>query len=193
MGSTPYETEEAPRRRRRGLLVLLLTGSIVTMIGAGTMSMALFTDTSSASGGFTAGTINIATSPSVLFAVDPMMPGDDVSAALKVDNDGTGEFRYAMTTSAAGTLASQLTLTVETGDCSAAGTELYSGALGSGGFGSTAPGPQAGDRTLAGGTGTEDLCFTVSLPAATGNGYQGTSATATFTFHAEQTANNNTP
>jgi hypothetical protein len=188
MGPTHYETEE-PRRRRRGLLVLLLVGSITVMIGAGSMSMALFTDTSSASGGFTAGTINIATSPAVLFAVDPMMPGDDVSAPLTVSNDGTGELRYAMTTSASGTLASQLAVVVATGDCSAPGTELYSGALGSAFFGDPAAGDDTDDRVL-GSAESEPLCFTVSLPPGTGNGYQGTSATATFTFHAEQTANN---
>ncbi len=188
MGPTQHETE-IPRRRRRGVLVLLLAGSLTAMIGAGSLSLALFTDSAASTGGFTAGSINIATSPSVLFNVSPMMPGDDQAATLTVDNDGTGDLRYSMTTSASGTLASQLTLTVEAGACD--GSEvLYDGALVGSGFGDPTAGPDDGDRVLVAGTGTEDLCFTVGLPLATGNGYQGTSASVTFTFAAEQTANN---
>jgi hypothetical protein len=37
---------------------------------------------------------------------------------------------------------------------------------------------------------SETLCFRVNLPLATGNGFQSATTTATFTFDAEQTANN---
>ena len=36
----------------------------------------------------------------------------------------------------------------------------------------------------------EILCFRASLPLTTGTAYQSASTTATFTFDAEQTANN---
>ena len=50
-------------------------------------------------------------------------------------------------------------------------------------------GAQAGDRPLAGGT-NESLCFKATLPLATGNTFQNTTTNVTFTFDAEQTANN---
>jgi len=52
-----------------------------------------------------------------------------------------------------------------------------------------ASGAQGGDRALAV-SGTETLCFQVSLPLATGNAFTSAASTATFTFDAEQTANN---
>jgi hypothetical protein len=48
---------------------------------------------------------------------------------------------------------------------------------------------QAGDRALAGGT-SENLCFRATLPLTTGNTFQNASTSVTFTFAAEQTANN---
>ena len=45
------------------------------------------------------------------------------------------------------------------------------------------------DRVLAA-AGTEVLCFYVSLPIGAGNTLQGATTTTTFTFDAEQTANN---
>jgi spore coat-associated protein N len=55
--------------------------------------------------------------------------------------------------------------------------------------GSPAAGAQAGDRTLNG-LSNETLCFRIQLPLATGNAYAAASAVTTFTFDAEQTANN---
>jgi hypothetical protein len=48
---------------------------------------------------------------------------------------------------------------------------------------------QSGDRTLAA-SANEVLCFQVELPSSTGDAYQNATTTATFTFYAEQTANN---
>ncbi len=190
MGSTPYETEEAPRRRRRGLLVLLLTGSIVTMIGAGTMSMALFTDSDAVGGTFNAGTVIIDATPAELeFDVDPLMPGDETEADVNVANTGTGDLRYAMSTAASGALAPGLALTVYEGTCADKGTSLGRAALNGYGFGSAATGAQSGDRALLAGA-DEDFCFVVDLPLGAGDEYQDAAATATFTFDAEQTANN---
>ena len=98
------------------------------------------------------------------------------------------------------TLASSLTLTVKSGvaTCTdagfgASGTVEYAGPLGSTAtaaiLGNVAQGNQAGDRTLAAGT-NEVLCMNVRLPLATVNTSQGQTTTATFTFAAEQTANN---
>ena len=56
-------------------------------------------------------------------------------------------------------------------------------------FGDPTQGAQSGDRTLNAGA-SEVLCIQVSLPSSSGNTYQGITTTATFTFNAEQTANN---
>ena len=66
---------------------------------------------------------------------------------------------------------------------------LAATALNGAAIGSTTQGAQAGDRTLAG-CANEVLCFRVSLPLATGNTLQGMTSAVTFTFDAEQTANN---
>jgi spore coat-associated protein N len=188
----PAELESRKRRRRRGLIVLLLSLSLGSL-GAGAFSLAIFTDTDATSGAFTAGTVDIATSPSTLFTVAAIMPGAAGSATLTVANSGSGQLRYAMKTSATNAdgknLRDQLSLTLKAGACPGAGADLYSGALAGAAFGDVAQGVDAGDRTLNAGS-SEDLCFAWSLPLATGNAYQGATTTATFTFDAEQTANN---
>ena len=62
-------------------------------------------------------------------------------------------------------------------------------ALNGAAVGSSAQGANAGDRNLAAGA-SEVLCFRVSLALSTGNAFQGATSAATFTFDAEQTANN---
>jgi hypothetical protein len=189
MGPTQHETE-TPRRRRRGVLVLLLAGSLTAMIGAGTMSIALFTDSDAVAGTFNAGTVVIDATPAdLVFDEDPLMPGDSTQADVNVANTGTGDLRYAMATTTSGALASGLGLTVYEGTCAEKGTSLGRAALDGYGFGSSATGAQTGDRTLAAAA-SEDFCFVVDLPLGAGNEYQDKSATATFTFSAEQTANN---
>ena len=181
------------RRKRRGIIALF-AGLTTLSLGAGAFSLALFTDSANATGAFTTGTIDIATSPSALFTVTAAFPGDSGSATLTVANNGTGALRYAMTTSATNAdskaLRDQLQLTIKAGTCPGSGTALYgAGALSSAALGDVTQGSQAGDRTLAA-SATEDLCFLWSLPSATGNAYQNATTTATFTFDAEQTANN---
>ena len=56
-------------------------------------------------------------------------------------------------------------------------------------WGSPVQGAQAGDRVLAAGA-NEVFCVNVTLPLAATNASQGATTTATFTFDAEQTANN---
>ena len=56
-------------------------------------------------------------------------------------------------------------------------------------IGNPASGADAGDRVIAAAS-SETLCFRLTLPIGTGNAYQGATTTTTFTFDAEQTANN---
>lgn len=178
-------------KHRRAAIALLLGLSVISL-GAGAFSLAIFTDTDASTGSFTAGTVDIATSPTTLFTVTDIMPGDSGSATLTVQNNGSGQLRYAMTSSSTNAdgkaLRDQLSLTVKTGAC-AGSTTLYSGALSGALFGDPTQGAQAGDRTLAAAA-SEQLCFAWSLPLASGNTYQGATTTTTFTFDAEQTANN---
>jgi spore coat-associated protein N len=189
----PDQTSAETPRRRRSLIVLLLAA---LCLGTASMSLAQFTDSDTSSGSFTTGTLDIATSPSTLFTVTAMVPGDTVNATLTISNGGTIQLRYAMTSSSTNTdtkaLRDQLTLTIKTVGTSCAlfdGTQLYSGALSGAAFGSTSQGQQAGDRSLDAAT-SELLCFRVNLPLASDNGFQGATTSTTFTFSAEQTANN---
>ena len=186
---------ERRRKRRRGIAVLLAALSALT-IGAGSVSLALFTDQDSSTWSFTTGTIDIESNPAVMTAITGMMPGDVVSDSLTISNAGNATLRYAMSTVATNALGSQLTAEVRAedagGGCAAfTGAVLVPGGttLNGAGFGSAAQGPQLGDRTLAGGA-SEVLCFKVTLPLNTANAFQGATSTATFTFAAEQTANN---
>jgi hypothetical protein len=167
-------------------------------VGAGAISLAIFTDSQSVGGNaFTTGTITLGLAPaSALLTSAAMMPGDSVNGSLVVSNTGTGQLRYAMTSSStnadAKALRDQITLTIRTLGTSCAvfdGTSLYAGALSAAALGNTAQGAQAGDRTLNASS-SETLCFRASLALATGNTFQGAATTTTFTFDAEQTANN---
>jgi hypothetical protein len=130
-----------------------------------------------------------------------MAPGDQVTAPITVTNAGSLSLRYAITsTTTENTLAGQLGLTIKSGvtTCTNAGFASSGAVLyGSAALGNTTPinvvgdptqGSQAGDRTLA--SGSETLCFSVSLPLATGNTFQGLTSTATFSFQGEQTQSN---
>jgi len=183
---------EPSRRRRRGLLGALLGLTVVTL-GAGVFSLAIFTDSAASTGSFATGTIDITSNPSVLFNVSGMMPGDENTQALTIANAGTATLRYAMVSAATNLLGSTLLLEVKDlgTDCATfdgttvVGPTVLNGAL----IGDVAPGDQGSDRTLSAAT-NEVLCFKVSLPKATGNGLKGATSAVTFTFSAEQTANN---
>lgn len=189
----------------RTTLVLLLAAGLLA--GLASVGSALFTSTASVDANtFTTGTLILNTNPtSALVTFSNMAPGDQVTAPITVTNNGTLQLRYAVTSVATNTdnknLRSQLVLTVKSGvtDCSNSGfgnsgTQLYSGVLGSDSpgtniIGNPAQGEQTGDRTLNANS-YETLCFNVALPLGTNNNYQGATTTATFTFYAEQTANN---
>lgn len=184
----------APRRRT---LLLLILASTVAMSGAA-ISLAQFTDSEALGGNsLSTGTIDLSLSPTTaLFTASAMMPGDAVNGTLVVSNAGTGQLRYAMTSSATNAdglgLATLLTLAVrEVGSgCAAFDGPLVSGGILSGAaFGDPAQGADGGDRVLAGAT-SETLCFRASLPLTVPASIQGAATTVTFTFDAEQTANN---
>lgn len=191
----------SPRGPRLRLFAIGATALAVVSISVGTMmSLALFTDDVDVDNNqFTTGTVVLSATPATaLFNVGVMMPGDNDYGQLTVANAGTAGFRYSMTTSttnpdtkdlgnalevevrekAAGTCAADFT-----GNVVVANTTLDGAS-----FGSSAQGQDLGDRLLP--SGSEVFCFRVSLPGNTGNGYQGATTEATFTFHAEQTANN---
>jgi spore coat-associated protein N len=186
-----------PRRRRRRFAVLLVLALVSGSLGAGALSLAIFTDSQAVTGNaFATGSIDISTTPATaLFNVSNMMPGDTTTQSLVVNNLGTGQLRYAMATSVVSgpSLAGQLQLTVKTLGTSCAafdGTSVVAaGALSAAAIGSNTQGAQAGDRTLNGLT-NETLCFRASLPLSTGNTFQSNSTSVTFTFDAEQVANN---
>lgn len=181
----------ATRRRMLAGTVAVLA---VASLGAAAFSLAQFTDSKDATGAFSTGTIVLGVSPTTAFSVSGTFPGASGSQTVTVSNTGTGALRYALSTAATNVdgkgLATAVQLTVKTGTCpAAAGTTLFSGAVGSAAFGDPVQGAQAGDRTLSAAS-SEDLCFAWSLPLSTSNGLQNAATTATFTFAAEQTANN---
>ncbi len=163
--------------------------------------MALFTDSEGVgSNVFQAGTIDISVAPgSAILTATALMPGDTVNGSAVVTNAGTAQLRYAITgisTDVDGLhLNTVLALTIKDEGTSCAafdGTTLFSGYVPTAGgnlVGDPAAGNQAGDRTLNNGVG-ETLCFSANLPIGTGNAFQGSATTMTFTFAAEQTANN---
>lgn len=185
----------------RKLLLIGVVALAVTTISAATMfSLALFTDNATVDDStFTTGTIDISTTPATaLFTVGSMMPGDSVYGQLNVANDGTGQLRYAMTSSSTDDsqhLADQVTLEIRekaAGTCAADFTGavvMSSTALSAAAFGDPSVGSDTGDRVLNA-SASENLCFKASLPGSTDDSYQGATTTTTFTFRAEQTANN---
>jgi predicted ribosomally synthesized peptide with SipW-like signal peptide len=182
-----------PFGRRRPLAIIALAVLSIASIGSGVASLAIWTDSATSSGTFTAGTIDLTTSPSTLFTVTGAVPGDSGSASLTVANAGTASLRYAMTSSSTNAdglgLRNQLQLTITAGACPGGSTLYATGAIASAAFGDPTQGSHSGDRTLAA-SASEQLCFAWSLPASTGNAYQGATTTTTFTFAAEQTSSN---
>lgn len=184
------------RSRRRpptpALIGLLLLASLATL-GSGLTSLAIWTDTGTTSASFTAGTVDLTTSPATVLTVGAMAPGQSGSAALTVTNSGTLALRYAMTSSSTNAdglgLRGQLELTVSAGTCPGSTALFGPAALNGAAFGDPTQGADTGDRTLAAAA-AETLCFAWSLPASTGDSFQGSATTTTFTFAAEQTVAN---
>jgi hypothetical protein len=177
---------------RRAMLAIVL-GSSLAMLGAGAMSLAVFTDSDANGASWTTGTIILGVTPTTVFTPGVVMPGDSGQQNVTVANTGTGALRYAMSSVATNTdskgLRSQLTLTIDAGPCGATTASIYSGTLQGAAFGSSTQGFQTGDRPVPAGA-SEQLCFAWDLPLSTTDAFQGANTTATFTFDAEQTKNN---
>ena len=193
MVTNEYQAFARSRGRRRNALAVLLIGSAIATVGAGAMSLAQFTDTRASSGSWSAGTVILGVSPSTAFTATGILPGASGSQTVVVSNTGTGDLRYAMSSSSTNVdtkgLAAQIDLTIKQGACPSSGTTVFTGKLSTAGFGSNVQGANAGDRNIAAGS-TENLCFAWSFPLASGNTLQGAATTATFTFDAEQTLDN---
>jgi hypothetical protein len=190
----------------------------VTAVAAGTLAIgtmftgAIFTDQQTNNATFTTGTVSL--DPSKIAAMNlttsGMMPGDSTYSSVEVKNTGSAQLRYSVSQTSTNAdskgLMNALNVTVKTADTGAGtdfatdgdycddgtGTTLHaSAAMGASGnlVGDPTQGSQAGDRTLNSGA-SEVLCVYVSLPLSTGNAYQAASTTTTFSFDAEQTANN---
>jgi hypothetical protein len=194
------------------LLALGLTTIAAATLALGTMfSGALFTDQEQDSSTFTTGTIIL--DATKIAAMDltssSLMPGDTVNSSVVVENDGTAQLRYAVSQTSTNAdskdLRDALNLVIRTADTGggAFGTDgdycddangtvvRASAAIGASGnlIGDPAQGGQSGDRTLNAAA-NEVLCFYVSLPLGAPDTAQAATTTTTFTFAAEQTANN---
>jgi predicted ribosomally synthesized peptide with SipW-like signal peptide len=196
--------------RSRRLLLALSIGILASAsIGSAAMSTALFTDQRTVNNTFTAGsiTLNAAAIAALSLTSTNVMPGDNITGAVVVQNDGTSQLRYSLASASTNVdtkgLRQVLTLTIKTIDVTTPGvpcdnfdgsttvlatTALHNGTVGIG-FGSATTGAQAGDRNLNAAA-SETLCFRVNLPSGTTNAYQSASTVTTFTFDAEQTVNN---
>lgn len=197
----------------RKLVALGLTALAAGSLAVGTMfTGAIFTDQQTDNSTFTTGTVSLdaAKIAAMDLTTSGMMPGDTATSSVEVKNTGNAQLRYAVsqtsTNADSKNLRGALNVTVMTADTGGGtdfatdgdycddgtGTTLHaSAAMGATGnlVGDPFQGAQAGDRTLAGGA-SEVLCFYVALPGSTLNAYQGATTTTTFTFDAEQTANN---
>ena len=192
MDQHDYDRSATRRRKRRRALVAILLASSVATLGAGAMSLAVFTDSKATDGTWSTGTIVLGVDAGATFTASAILPGDTGTKTMNVSNDGTGDLRYSLSTNATNdgsALADQLALTVREGACPSAGTIVYSGALSGAKWGNPAQGVQSDERELAAGT-SEDLCFAWSFPLGSGDTYQDATTTATFTFDAEQVSNN---
>jgi hypothetical protein len=196
------------RSHRRGLLLVGVVGLASLSLTSAATSLALFTDTQTKNATFSSGSVALdaAKINGLSLSAGDMAPGDRVTDRVVVENDGTLALRYAITADSTddsspngGPLYGVLDLKVKTHDTTTPDTPcddfdgypLYNGGLGASTdvVGDRSAGQQSGDRTLAPGE-SETLCFRVELPSSVGNAYQNAAATTTFSFVAEQTANN---
>lgn len=172
--------------RFRSTRALLSTGVLLSMVWAGTF--AIWSDSSGSTATFSTGDIDIESSPAtVVFTSGEMAPGDSVYGGITVNNAGSLPLKYRMTTAAAGALGTALIAEVRTvsGTCDAASFSAGSVIASPSSLSALAISTW---RTLDSGA-SEVACFNVKLPL-TDTGSQGLTTSATFTFSAEQTANN---
>ena len=181
----------------------------VAGVGIGSVaSSALFTDTESTTAAtITSGTISITAGGDYnsYFPTSSMMPGDDKYGIITIAN-GNGAARLSST--ANWSVANALTTDLEIRMVSATSTSTCtsstdfssplngvtvkpasSSATSIVMFGDSTAGSQTGDQTLAVNT-TYYYCVNIKMPSSMPTAAQGATSDLTFTFNAEQTANN---
>ena len=195
-----------PGRVRRGVA----SGVIIASMAAASTALftgAVFTDTERVDNSeFTSGTVDITATPAKTILANPnLAPGDTVVGVVEIKNSGSLEYRYSATGFASTiddkALHTQLQMRVyavrDPSQCTGTGpagatplaTKAGISATEESLFGDRAQGAQAGDRVLAAGA-SELLCVRVDLPLDTPNEFQDATTSLSFTFYAEQTANN---
>lgn len=213
----PAPSRQDVTRRRRlwatgSILVLAAVG--VTAL----TTSALFTDQDSLAGTISTGTVVLdADGAQFTMPVGGLAPGGTVVAPLTVQNVGSLELRYAVSMSAAtttpaggtagsGDLRTQLrTRVLQDATCTEASSaaapvlgdssDLVGSEFGLPSaltpiVGDPTTAAQAGDRVLAGVTGTETLCVRVDMARDADNTFQNVAAELTFQLDSEQTVNN---
>lgn len=194
------EQSPAPARKqsRRGGLAVAVLALAALSVGSLGMTIALFTDTETDDSTLDTGTIilDAAKIDALDLTTTNMLPGDDIISAVEVENDGTGELRYDLTSSAVDTsspngaaLYSALTVEVREIDVDTVGCGSFDGAVIQAVEILGATNDLSLDRVLASAA-SETLCIQVVLPSGTDNTFQDASSVVTFSFAAEQTANN---
>ena len=186
---------DALRQRRRTVALVWLAAAVLAAGGL-SMSLAVFARQTAVDQTFSVGTISLGVAPAgTLITFAGMVPGNEVDGVLTIQNDGTGDLRYAMTGVAtdpdAKHLRDALQLVVErrTGCGGPVLEVLYSGPIATAAFGDPAAGSDPGDRILGSGASTA-LCFRATLPLGADSLLQGATTTATLTFRAEQVSGN---
>lgn len=186
---------DALRQRRRTVALIWLAAAVLAAGGL-SMSLAVFARQTAVDQTFSVGTISLGVAPAgTLITFAGMVPGTEVDGVLTIQNDGTGDLRYAMTAVVtdpdAKNLRDALQLVVErrTGCGGPVLEVLYSGPIATAAFGDPATGSDPGDRTLGSGASTA-LCFRATLPLGADSLLQGATTTATLTFRAEQVSGN---
>ncbi len=195
-GDTVATGTVARLRRRQRSLALAWTLVLVAGTGAGVLSLAIFTNQEPVPEPFTVGTLVLGAEPvSTVLTYSGMIPGDSIEGTVTVRNDGTGDLRYAMASSATDpdgkNLGDVLQLDIErrTGCGGPLLEAVASGPASSVTFGDPAAGSQTGDRSLASGV-DEVLCIRATLPTGTDGSVENAATTVTITLVAEQVAGN---
>jgi hypothetical protein len=124
------DLDQDRRRRRRGLIAILLGLSVLT-VGSGVFSLAVFTSTDDTTGSFSTGTIILDAEPELTFNATAIFPGDSGDQTVTVTNTGTGELRYAMSSSSTDLdgLGDELDLVITEGACPGSGATLWDASL----------------------------------------------------------------
>ena len=188
----------APRTAGRKLLgsaVVLATAAAVAALG----TFGTFTDSTSVATAVESGivSINLAVPggpKSIPVTTTDFLPGDSLSRAVNLENDGNLVMSSVSLATTASTSSALVTdpvngLQLALWSCSRAWTKSGPTALPTYPCGGTErivyAGPALGNRALIGPAslnpgGTDKLLFTISLPASAGNRFQGVSATVSL-------------